>query len=101
ANADMIRRFYSKLLDMPWLSPRMRHAVMAEVSGSVRAYNRGIEYAKTAVMRKQFNDRKARLRNEGRLPRGGIHEAAVEEEARIQGMTVESLKKRLQRYKQK
>ena len=44
---------------------------------------------------------KQAMRAQRLRPRGGRHEAAVEEIARRLGMTVDALKKRLQRYKRR
>ena len=48
-----------------------------------------------------IEERKQAMRAQRQRPRGGRHEAAIEEIAHRQGMTVAALKKRLQRYKRR
>lgn len=93
--------FYEALLAIPWLPPKVRGVVMGELGRSLRKEKRDIEYARTVTLRVLINERKKRLREKGQVPRGGVHEKAVEEIAAAQGMTVSALKKRLQRYKQR
>jgi hypothetical protein len=102
-NADkkQIERLYNELLKQPWLSPRMRRAIIAELYGSLRAYNRGIEHAKTTTWRYLINERKAELRKKRGRPREGIHEQAIAQIANTQGISAEALKKRLQRSRQR
>jgi hypothetical protein len=100
AGENEIKQFYDLLLGMPWLSPRMRRAVIAERSGSVREYKRGLEQARTAALRVVIGERKALLQKRGN-PRGGAYDKAVEQIASEHGMTVDALKQRLHRNKQR
>ena len=47
--------------------------------------------ALTLTHRALINERKARMRRNGDRPHGGIHEAAIEEIAREQGLSVAAL----------
>ena len=91
--------FYYSLLEISWLSPKIRRAVMAELGLSSREQNRRIEQARTATLRVLINERKTQMRANGERPRGGIHDAAVTEIAGEQSMTITALRKRLERYK--
>ena len=101
ARENFYETFYEALLAMPDLSPKVRRAVMEALGRSLREHNRGIEHAVASTLRVNINERKRAWRERGQRPRGGIHEAAVEGEASLQGMTVDALKKRLQRDKQR
>ena len=94
ANANEIRRVYRELLKLPWLSARMRSAVKAELSGSVREHNRQVRHDVTATLRLMIDETKMHLRKQQKK---GIHDAAVAEIAERFGMEPETLKKRLQR----
>ena len=54
--------------------------------------------ALTLTHRALINERKARMRRNGDRPHGGIHEAAIEQIAREQGLSVAALKWRLRQY---
>ena len=93
------RTFYRSLLKISWLPPALRRAVMAELGLSLRRQKRDFEEARTLALRHMIEERKQAMRAQRQRPRGGIHEAAVEEIAHRLGMAVVALKKRLQRYK--
>jgi hypothetical protein len=94
---DERRRFCESLLRIPWLPPEIRRAVMGSLGHSLREHNRGIEQAVTTALRVMIDERKEVLRKRRQRPRGGIHERAVEDVAREQGMSAAALKKRLHR----
>ena len=94
ANANEIRRFYRELLKLPWLSARMRRAIKAELSGSVREHNRQVRHDVNSTQRLMINDTETRLRKHRKK---GIHDAAVADIAERFGIEPETLKKRLQR----
>ncbi len=96
---DERKRFYKGLLEIPWLPPTIRRPVMAELGLSLRKQKRGYEEGRTAALRCLIKERKECLQKQGERPRGGIHEQAIADIAREQGMTVDALKKRLQRQK--
>ena len=94
ANANEIRRFYRELLKLPWLSARMRSAVKAELSGSVREHNRQVRHDVNSTLRLMINETETRLRKQRKK---GVHDAAVADIAERFGIEPETLKKRLQR----
>jgi hypothetical protein len=99
--SDARATFYRTLLNRRWLSPALRRAVMKELGLSLRQHNRDFEDGGTVMMLHLIEERKAAIRARGLRPRGGIHEAAVGEIARQQGMTANTLKQRLKRYRQR
>ena len=94
ANANEIRRFYRELLKLPWLSARMRRAVKAELSGSVREHDRQVRHDVNATLRLMIDETETHLRKQRKK---GSHDAAVADIAERFGMEPETLKKRLQR----
>jgi hypothetical protein len=95
------KQLYQLLLKMDWLPPALRRVIMEELGLSLRDQNRRTEEVRTITLRCLIEERKQALRAQGQRPRGGVHEAALEEIAGRQGMTVEALKKRLERLKQR
>jgi hypothetical protein len=93
------RTFYQSLLRISWLPPALDRAVMVELGFSPRKVKREFEEGWTRFMYLMIEKRKTALRAQGLRPRGGIHELVVAEMAREFGMTVDGVKKRLQRYK--
>ena len=98
ANKDEQKRLYEALLELPWLAPNLRSAVMKELGLSKRDRNRKIAEARAAVMHKMIEDCEAHMRQKGERPRGGIHDAAVAEVAKRQDMSVAALTKLLYRH---
>ena len=90
ANANEIRRFYRELMKMPWLSARMRRAIKAELSGSVREHNRQVRHDVNSTLRLMINETETRLRKQRKK---GIHDAAVADIAERFGIEPETLKK--------
>jgi hypothetical protein len=93
------RQFYQSLLEIGWLPSALRRVVMEELGLSLRQQKRKINEAVTITLRKLVEDRKQAMRAQGLRPRGGVHDAAVEEIA--QGMTSDALKQRLRRLNQR
>ena len=89
------KRFYEALLELPWLAPKVRNAVMRDLGRSPQKESAKITQAVTQVQRMMVNERKALMRKNGERPRGGIHEAAIAEIANEQGLSVVALKWRL------
>ena len=98
-SADEINQFYRELLNMPWLSARLRNAIMREAGISVRKRKEDYEAGKTEVLRVLINERKAQMRAAEMHPHEGIHEAAVKEVAEAHGLNAEALKRRITRLK--
>ena len=87
--------------DISWLPPKVRNAIKRELGRSPLEEDAGITMALTLTHRALINERKARMRRNGDRPHGGIHEAAIEEIAREQGLSVAALKWRLRQYKER
>ena len=101
ANAAERETFYRSLLKLSWLPPELRRVIMLELGLSLRKQRRDVEEAVTITLLHIIEERKRAMRAQRLRPRGGLHEAAIEEIAHRQRMTVAALKKRLQRYKRR
>ena len=101
ANAAERETFYRSLLKMSWLPPALRRVIMLELGLSLRKERRDVEEAVTITMLHVIEKWKQAMRAQRLRPRGGIHELVVAEIAHRLGMTVDALKKRLQRYKRR
>jgi hypothetical protein len=99
ADRDGRRTLYKALLGLAWLPPRIRREVMAELGRSPQREKRNVEEARTLVLQKMVRDCEARIKRDGRQPRGGRHCAALEEIAQAYGLTAETLEKRFRRLK--
>jgi hypothetical protein len=92
--------FHQVLLQLPWLSPQMRRAIKVELSGGVREYERQLKHSETQVLRWLVNEAKARMRKNGERPKGGIHDAAIDEVSdQVGKRSGDALRKQLQRHK--
>ena len=96
---DNRKAFYAALLEIPWLAPKVRNAILRELGRSPREEDVGIERARNLTMRMMINERKELMRKNGDRPRGGVHEAAVAAIAHEQGLSVSALKWRLRGLK--
>jgi hypothetical protein len=93
-------RFLEALLELPWLSPEIRRAIMKALGRSLRKQNVAIERAHTVGLMHKVDQVIARMQATGeRPPRGDIRTAAVEEVAEQVGMSSDALTKRIQRAK--
>lgn len=101
ANAAERTTFYQSLLKLLWLPPALRRVIMLELGLSLRKQRRDFEEGVTITMLHMIEERKQAMCAQQQRPRGGRHEAAIEETAHRQGMTVAALKKRVQRYKRR
>jgi hypothetical protein len=93
--------FYRSLLKISWLPPKVRRAIMSELGLSLRVQNREVEEAVSMALLQLIANEKVRLKENGERPQGGISDAAVAEIAHTQSMTVEAMKKRLQRHRKR
>jgi hypothetical protein len=93
------RGLYEALLRIDWLPSRFRSAILRELGSSLQKEKRGFKQVEAVVLRFMIKEAKARMRKNGERKKGGIHDAAVAEIAERFGITVENLKKRLQRHK--
>jgi len=98
-NEDERKRFYRACLQIPWLASGVRSAILRELGTSPRQYQRTFKQTENEMLREMVNEERARLR--GKRPRGGVDDAAYAKVARAEGMTVEALRKRLQRDQQR
>jgi len=76
---DNQRQLYSLLSKLEWLPPALSRAVYAEMGITPREYKRRIKEAETYLWRRAIERRKQAMKAEGTRPRGGLHNAAVEE----------------------
>jgi hypothetical protein len=79
------------------ISGELRRAILHELGSSPREEKNFLTEMYTQWLRKTINYRKWEMHENGERPRGGIHEAAVAEVAKREGMTVAALKKRIAR----
>jgi hypothetical protein len=98
---DDQKLFLQSLLEIPWLPSAVRRAVMVELGLSLRTHKHGIEEAQTTTLRVLLAEREQFLRANGKPPRGDIHQAALEDVARVRGMTVEALEQRIKRQRKR
>jgi hypothetical protein len=91
------RRYYEALLRIPWLAPEVRYAVTRKLGLSLREEQARIEHARAVTLQFMIDEAKTRMRHNKERPEGGIHEAAVAEIARIQGLSIGALKRRIAR----
>jgi hypothetical protein len=97
---DLHRGLYKLLVDLsrPPLAPDVRKALMKVLGRSPRL-TKGEKEAGAVTLQYLIGEEKARIKKNKERPREGPHEAALAEVARGQGMTVEALKKRIQRHR--
>ena len=91
---DERKRCCEALAKVEWLASHIK-----QLDRRLRQNKRDDEYVRTEGMHWEINDVKARLRKKRIRPRGGVHEAAIEEVASSLSMKPGTLKKRLQRHK--
>jgi len=97
ANETERKDLYDALLEIKWLAPKVRDAIMRELGRSQRAENTAVERGRTIALRWIINERKILMKKKNERPRGGIHDAAVAEVAKEHGLTVAALKGRLRK----
>jgi hypothetical protein len=96
-NETELRELYEALLKVRGLAPKVHNAIMRELGLSQRVENMRYEHGRTLAIRARINERKIRMRKNNERPRGGVHEAALAEEAEELGITVAALKGRLRK----
>jgi hypothetical protein len=74
---------------------------MSELGLSLQKRKSDIEEARTLTLNVLVDECKARMRENGEQPRGGIHDSAVAEIAARHGMRAEALKQRITRLNKK
>jgi hypothetical protein len=75
----------------------VRRAILKELGFSVREY----DATQLGAVPLEIDDVKARMRKEGQRPRGGIHDAAMEEVAKRRGQKGPALEKQLKRFRRR
>jgi hypothetical protein len=93
------RLFYETVSKMDWLPATLRRAIDRELGISPRERKKEAMERQTAGLRYLINQTKARMRKNGERPRGGIHDAAVDEIAKEAGRKSPAVKQQLKRYK--
>jgi hypothetical protein len=76
---DNQRELYGLLSKLKWLRPALCRAVYAEMGITPREYKRLIKETETMLWREAIEKRKQAMKAEGPRPRGGFHNAAIEE----------------------
>jgi hypothetical protein len=99
ATADEQRRLYETLREMKWLPPKARSAFQQALGSTLRKQKFDDEARRIMFLLHRVNKVKERIKKDGQRPKGGIHEAAHEEVAAGEGITVAALKKQLQRFR--
>jgi hypothetical protein len=98
ADKDEQQTFYRALLELPWLAPGIRSAIMRKFGGRLHQEEKTARSkARLAVLRVMVDEVKARMRKNGERPDLGIDHAAHEEVARAAGMKGSSLQRELDR----
>jgi hypothetical protein len=90
--------FLHALLEISWLPPKVRTAVMSELGLSHQKQHAKVQHARAVVYRWNIEQDKARMKESGEKPREGIHEAAIMHEAQRLDMSVPALKQFLHRH---
>ena len=96
-NETQLRDLYKALLKVRGLAPKIYNAIMRELGRSQRVEKMHYEHRRTLAIRARINERKILMRKNNERPRGGVHEAALAEEAKKEGITVSALKGRLRK----
>lgn len=97
SSAEEQESLYKSLLELPWLAPKVRYAVMRELGLSKRDRDREMERSRCLTIYLQIEERKAYLKRNGKRLRGGVHATAVAEMAERLGISTKGLEKRLER----
>jgi hypothetical protein len=96
-NETHLRDLYRALLKVRGLAPKVRNAIMRQLGRSQRVENMHYEHSRTRAIRARIDERKILMRKNNERPRGGVHEAALAQEAEELGITVAALKGRLRK----
>jgi hypothetical protein len=101
---DEQTEFYRKLLFVFWLSPQIRNAIIRELGpegigfASVRAFNADRNARKAAALERSIAKFKAFGKTTGDY-RGNLHDAALEHAGNALGMSANTVKVFLRRYR--
>jgi hypothetical protein len=93
------RRFYQALLHIAWLPSKVRGAILRELGSSLRQEQGRYAKGHAQVLRHLIKEEEMRIRESGERPRGGVHNAAVEEVAKRFKLDPNSMERQLRRKK--
>lgn len=99
ASARERRRFYEAALELPWLPPPVRNAILKELGRKPKEEMARVAEARSAMFMVVVAEAEDRIRASGQCR--GAHKLALGEVAANAGMDVEALDKRLKRYKRR
>ena len=94
---DNIKAVLKRLL-LEDISPQLRHAIAVELGISLQRQQRDAADKKMEEVKRGIEKIKARMRSNGERPRGGIHQAALDETAERRGIDPERLAQQIKRY---
>jgi len=98
ADAAERRRFYEAMLELPWLAPEVRSAVLKTLGRSYRAEKDNFGRGWTMALRRMVDETADRMKkNREHPPKGDIRTAAIEEIAEKVGIEPEALRGRFRR----
>jgi hypothetical protein len=100
---------YKLLLEISWLSSGVRRAILKVLGRSYQAYKAEFNHAWAETVRVMIAKEKARLKEDRKRPKNRrdrydvspVGETAEAEIAHRQGMSVDAMKKRLQRHRKR
>ena len=100
ATAEERKLFYEAILQLKWIAPKVRYAVMDELSRGLRKEKTQINQAVTRTMQMEVAEVEARMRKNGERPSKGttIRGAAIDEVAERHGLDFDTLKKQFERF---
>ena len=99
ATAEERKLFYEALLQLKWIAPKVRYAVMYELSRDLRKEKTQINRAVTITMQIEVAEVEASMRKNEERPSKGttIRGAAIDEVAERHGLDFDTLKKQFER----
>jgi len=93
-------RFLEALLELHWIAPGIRRAIMKALGRSLLKQKVNEERARTAVFKLMVDEAVAHMQAKSERPsKGDLRTAAIEKVAKKIGMESEALAKRLQRLR--
>jgi DNA-binding Lrp family transcriptional regulator len=93
-------RFLEALLELHWIAPGIRRAIMKALGRSLLKQKVNEERARTTVFKLMVDEAVARMQAKSERPsKGDLRTAAIEKVAKKIGMESEALAKRLQRLR--
>jgi hypothetical protein len=93
------RRVYEALLELRWITPEIRRAVLHALGRSPQAQNASRGRGQTWALRHLVDEVEGRMRANGPEPYGGYRTCALQEVAQKIGMNPQTLQQRFNRLK--